>query len=288
MVNAMTIDVEDWFHVAAFFNNISRDDWPTLPYRAEKNTDRILQMLADRQGKATFFVLGWVAQRSPGLIRRIHSAGHEIACHGMSHEFVYRQDPEVFRRETREAKQLLEDATGAEVTGYRASTYSITQSALWALDILVEEGFDYDSSIFPVRHPQYGIPGAQRAPGVLKTLKGRSIVEFPLTTARLGPIELPVAGGGYFRILPYWLTSAGLRSVNEREKRPFIFYFHPWEIDPGQPRVTGASLSSRLRHYTNLKLCESRLEKLLQDFQFTSARDVLEKQGLLASKMSTL
>lgn len=279
--NAMTVDVEDWFQVAAFFDHIDRRDWATLEYRAERNTDRVLEVFSQHGVTGTFFVLGWVAERSPALIRRIHAAGHEVACHGMSHEFVYRQTPEVFREETSRSKQIIEDAIGDRVTGYRASTYSITRQALWALDILVEEGFQYDSSIFPVRHPQYGIPGASREPGIMGTPNGRSIVEFPLSTAKFGPVELPVAGGGYFRILPYWLTTAGLRSLNQREERPFIFYFHPWEIDPGQPRVAHAKLSSRLRHYTNLSICEARLIRLLGDFRFTTVRDVLEGRGLL-------
>jgi polysaccharide deacetylase family protein (PEP-CTERM system associated) len=283
IANAMTVDVEDWFQVAAFFGQIQRDSWATLEYRVEANTDRVLQIFSDAGVSGTFFVLGWVAQRSPGLVRRIHALGHEIACHGMSHEFVYRQTPEQFRAETRQSKRLLEQTIGQPVRGYRASTYSITRKAMWALDILLDEGFEYDSSIFPVRHPQYGIPGASRELGIVLTPKSQRIVEFPLTTARFGPIELPVAGGGYFRILPYRLTAAGLRSINRREHRPFIFYFHPWEIDPGQPRVADASWSSRFRHYTNLDRCEARLQKLLADFSFTTVRAVLERRGLLST-----
>lgn len=283
-INAMTVDVEDWFHVAAFFDHIERGSWPTLEYRAEANTERVLELFAEADIKGTFFVLGWVTERSPALIRRIQAAGHEVACHGWSHEFVYRQTPEVFREETRRSKRMLEDTLGAHVAGYRASTYSITRAALWALDILVEEGFTYDSSIFPIRHPQYGIPGAPREPGRMRTPKGREIVEFPLSTARFGPVELPVSGGGYFRILPYWLTTTGLRSLNEREARPFIFYFHPWEIDPAQPRVANAKWSSRFRHYTNLSTCEQRLTRLLADFRFGTVSDVLGSRGLIDTR----
>lgn len=285
-INAMTVDVEDWFHVAAFFDHIGRNDWSTLEYRAEANTDRVLELFEQAGIKGTFFVLGWVTERSPELVRRIHAAGHEVACHGWSHEFVYRQTPEVFRDETRRSKRMLEDALGVQIGGYRASTYSITQSALWALDILLEEGFTYDSSIFPIRHPQYGIPGASREPGRMRTPQGREIVEFPLSTAKFGPIELPVAGGGYFRILPYWLTTAGLRSLNEREQRPFIFYFHPWEIDPAQPRVRNAKLSSKLRHYTNLARCEARLLRLLGDFRFGTVSEVLAARGLIDMRVA--
>jgi polysaccharide deacetylase family protein (PEP-CTERM system associated) len=279
--NALTIDVEDWFQVAAFFPHIERSSWESLESRVARNTDRLLGLLEERGIRATFFVLGWVAEREPALIRRIAAAGHEMACHGYSHQFVYRQTPEVFRAETVRAKHHLEDLLGRSVEGYRASTYSITRPSLWALDTLVELGFQYDSSLFPVRHPQYGIPDAPRFPCRYRTPKGRQIVEFPLSTAQLGGLRLPVAGGGYFRLLPYAYTKAGLRSINEREHEPFIFYLHPWEIDPAQPRVAGASLSARLRHYTNLDQCEARLKRLFDDFRFTTVRDVLTEKGLL-------
>lgn len=284
MQNALTIDVEDWFQVAAFFPHVPRSSWAGRESRVVANTGRLLDLLAERQMRATFFVLGWVAEREPALVRRIAAAGHEVACHGYSHEFVYRQSPEVFRAETVRAKSHLEDLLGIAIDGYRASTYSITRQSLWALDILLELGFRYDSSLFPVRHPQYGIPGAPRFPGFFPTPKGGSILEFPLSTARLGSLSLPVAGGGYFRLLPYAYTKAGLRSINRRENEPFIFYLHPWEIDPGQPRVADAGFSARLRHYTNLDRCEARLKKLFADFSFTTVRDVLLTKGLLAPR----
>ena len=279
IVNAMTVDVEDYFHVAALAQYIDRSQWNSMEYRAEESTRRLLRLFDTAQIKATFFVLGWVAKRSPGLIREIHAAGHEIASHGMSHKLVYNQTPADFESETRESKALLEDITGSAVLGYRASTYSITQRSLWALDILREAGFVYDSSIFPIRHDMYGIPNAPTAPARIKTPKGATIVEFPMSTAQMFGMRLPVSGGGYFRLLPYWLTRAGLRKLNLTMQRPFIFYLHPWEIDAAQPRVK-TSWKSRLRHYTNLARCEARLTELISEFQFGTVEEVLSKQGL--------
>lgn len=280
--NAMTVDVEDYFHVSAFSDSIGRGQWDSLEYRAEANTDRLLALFAEKGIHATFFILGWVAERSPQLVRRIHSAGHEVACHGLEHELVYRQTPEVFRSETRRSKAIIEDVISDHVLGYRAASYSITNQSLWALDILSEEGFLYDSSIFPVRHDRYGIPDARVAPGVVQGPKGNGLVEFPLATARIAGVRIPVAGGGYFRLLPYWLTRKGLQSINEDEGRPFIFYLHPWEIDPEQPRIQASRLS-RLRHYTNLSACESRLRKLVSQFRFCTAADTLRDLALLPS-----
>jgi polysaccharide deacetylase family protein (PEP-CTERM system associated) len=273
-VNAMTVDVEDYFHVSALAETISRKDWATMEYRAEQSTERLLEMFAQRDIKATFFVLGWVTQRSPQLIRRIHDAGHEIACHGLTHELVYRQTPEVFRTETRESKAMLEDAIGAPVIGYRAASYSITNESLWALDILCDLGFEYDSSIFPIAHDRYGIPGASTRPGRIKAPNGREIVEFPLSTKKLLGMRVPVAGGGYFRLMPYWFTRWALNSVNRDDDLPFVFYLHPWEIDPEQPRVR-ASWLSRFRHYNNLDVCEERLRALIGDFRFSTMRNLL-------------
>ncbi len=273
-VNAMTIDVEDYFHVAALSEVISRRDWSTMEYRAERNTERLLEIFAQHNVSATFFVLGWVTQRSPGLIRRIHAAGHEIACHGLTHELVYRQTPEVFREETRTSKAMLEDAIGEPVLGYRAASYSITAESLWALDILCELGFRYDSSIFPIAHDRYGIPGASTRPGRIRSPNGSEIVEFPLTTRKVLGMRVPVAGGGYFRLLPYWFTSWALRGVNEHDRLPFVFYLHPWEIDPQQPRVRASALS-RFRHYNNLEVCERRLQALLREFRFSQMRQLL-------------
>jgi polysaccharide deacetylase family protein (PEP-CTERM system associated) len=273
LVNAMTIDVEDYFHVSALAESVARSDWSKMEYRAEANTERLLELFEKYGVRATFFVLGWVTQRSPKLVRRIHDAGHEIACHGLTHELVYRQTPELFRTETRDSKAMLEQIIGAPVLGYRAASYSITSESLWALDILCELGFTYDSSIFPIAHDRYGIPGASTRPGPLATQGGRSIVEFPLSTKSVMGVRVPVSGGGYFRLMPYWFTRWALRSLN-RDNQPFAFYLHPWEIDPAQPRVPASALS-RFRHYNNLEVCEQRLVNLLRDFRFTTMRNLL-------------
>ena len=278
--NALTVDVEDYFHVAALAPNIHRDSWASRESRVVGNTQKLLAIFEQFDVRGTFFVLGWVAERHPQLVRDIAARGHEIACHGYSHRLVYEQSPEEFYAETLRAKNLLEEITGSAVVGYRAASYSIVRESLWALDILVELGFAYDSSIFPVRHDRYGIPNAERVPHRLATLNGKSIVEWPLATARILGCRLPVAGGGYFRLLPYWLSRWGLASINRRELQPFIFYLHPWEVDPEQPRVS-ASWLSRLRHYTNLGKCEERLRRLLGEFRFGGARDGLVQLGLL-------
>jgi polysaccharide deacetylase family protein (PEP-CTERM system associated) len=279
--NAFTIDVEDYYHVSALASSIPRDTWNSRESRVAASTDRLLSMLAERQVKGTFFVLGWVADRLPQLVRRIASQGHEVACHGYSHELIYRQTPAVFEEETRRAKLLLEDIIGLPVSGYRAASFSITPRSRWALDTLIDLGFEYDSSIFPVRHDRYGMPGASRSPGLVRAPSGAEIAEFPMSTAAIGPLRVPVSGGGYFRLLPYWFTRAGLRSINEGEQMPFTFYLHPWEIDWEQPRVE-VNFVSRFRHYTNLRKCEGRLRRLLEDFRFTTMRNVLRARGLLA------
>jgi polysaccharide deacetylase family protein (PEP-CTERM system associated) len=280
VLNAMTVDVEDYFHVAAFAHVIPRAAWDSRELRVERNTSRLIDIFAEHRIRATFFVLGWVARRVPALVRALHAAGHEIASHGMSHELVYRQTPEQFRAEARESKSLLEDLTGRPVRGYRAASYSITERSRWALDVLVEEGFEYDSSIFPVRHDRYGIPNAARHPGQIKTPLGRTLLEFPLTTTRIVGVQVPVSGGGYFRLLPYWLTRHGLGRVNCAELAPFVFYLHPWEIDLDQPNVA-AGMLSRFRHYTNIALCEARLRRLVAEFRFGAMEDVLTAIGLL-------
>lgn len=276
----MTVDVEDYFHVAALARSIDRADWDSMEYRVEANTRRLLELFAGAGITATFFVLGWVARRSPALVREIQSAGHEIASHGMSHQLVYNQTPAEFASETRDAKALLEDICGQPVLGYRASTYSITAKSLWALDTLCELGFLYDSSIFPISHDLYGIPDAPQAPGVMRAPGGGTIVEFPMSTALFAGVRVPVSGGGYFRLLPYWLTRMGLLQVNQVRARPFVFYLHPWEIDPEQPRVRTSVLST-FRHYNNLDRCESRLRRLVSDFRFSSMRNVLADLSLL-------
>jgi polysaccharide deacetylase family protein (PEP-CTERM system associated) len=278
--NALTVDVEDYFHVSALAPSIHRDSWSSRESRVVRNTHRLLDLFEQFGVRGTFFVLGWVAERYPQLVRDIAARSHEVACHGYSHRLVYEQSAEEFREETLRSKTLLEDVTGSAVLGYRAASYSIVRKSLWALDTLAELGFAYDSSIFPVRHDRYGIPDAERAPHRLSTPGGKVIVEWPLSTASIAGFRLPVSGGGYFRLLPYWVTRWGLASINGREQRPFVFYLHPWEIDPGQPRVSTSWLS-RFRHYTNLEKCEERLRRLLGEFRFGPAKDGLAQLGLL-------
>ncbi|AXS85159.1 DUF3473 domain-containing protein [Marinobacter sp. Arc7-DN-1] len=279
MANALTIDVEDYFQVAALAEAVRREDWGSMEYRVEANTRRLLELLERHNTRATFFTLGWVAEKSPQLVREIQKAGHEVASHGYSHQLIYNQAPEVFREETRRSKQILEDITGESVTGYRAASYSITSQSRWALDILAEEGFTWDSSIFPVHHDRYGMPGTPRWPHRLKTDKGHELAEFPLSTLKFPGYTLPIAGGGYFRLFPYWFSRWGLGSIN-RQGQPFVFYLHPWEVDPGQPRLD-VKWFSRFRHYNNLDVCEHRLGQLLGHFRFTAMGDVLRNLQLL-------
>tara|TARA_R110000868_G_scaffold22420_2_gene92025 strand:+ start:46793 stop:47698 length:906 start_codon:yes stop_codon:yes gene_type:complete len=280
--NALTIDVEDYFQVAALAEAVRREDWHSMEYRVEANTQRILSLLDRHKARATFFTLGWVAEKSPELVRLIRKEGHEIASHGYSHQLIYNQTPEVFREETRRSKAVLENITGEPITGYRAASYSITNESRWALDILAEEGFAWDSSIFPVHHDRYGMPGTPRWPHTLTTDKGYKLAEFPLSTLKLPGYTLPIAGGGYFRLFPYWFSRWGLGSIN-RQGQPFVFYLHPWEIDPGQPRLD-VKWFSRFRHYNNLDVCEARLSKLLGHFLFTTMSSVLRRQGVLGTE----
>lgn len=277
---AFTVDVEDYFQVEAFSATVDRGRWDGFELRVAANTRRILDLLDECQVRGTFFTLGWVVERCPDLIRDIAQRGHEVACHGMSHRLVYKQEPAEFRRETRGSKHLLEDLAQRPVIGYRAATYSIVKRSMWALDILLEEGFRYDSSIFPVRHDKYGVPDAMPSPHTLGTPAGGEIVEFPISVARLPGFNLPVAGGGYFRLFPYALSRWGLRQ-SLRQHGAMVFYLHPWEIDVEQPRIQGAPLLSRFRHYLNLHRTEQRLRRLMGDFAFAPMAQVLTDIGLL-------
>jgi polysaccharide deacetylase family protein (PEP-CTERM system associated) len=279
VVNAMTVDVEDYFHVSVFDGILPRAQWDQMESRVVPNTERLLRILEDAGVRATFFVLGWAAERAPGLVRSIVSGGHEIASHGYGHRLVYDMTPAMFREDIRRSKAVIEDASGVAVQGYRAPSYSITPRSLWALDILIDEGFTYDTSIFPIHHDRYGIPVSPRHAYRLERSNG-SIVEAPASTAQWGAFNFPVAGGGYFRILPYEWTRWGIERINRAEERPAIFYIHPWEIDPNQPRLP-AGLLSTFRHYRNLDQTESRLRRLLSDFRFTTMRNMLA--GLDAS-----
>jgi polysaccharide deacetylase family protein (PEP-CTERM system associated) len=274
MLNALTIDVEDYFHVMAFSGRINPADWDQYPKRVETNTNRLLEILAERETLATFFVLGWVAERCPGLVRRIKESGHSVGCHGYWHQAIYKGDQEDFRSDVRRAKFAIENLLGYPVTSYRAPSYSINARTPWALTILAEEGFECDSSIFPVNHDLYGIPDAPRFPHVKILSNGKSIKEFPPSTLRLCGTNLPIAGGGYLRLLPYSWTAAAIRALNDREKRPVMVYVHPWEIDPDQPRIS-SSWRSRFRHYQNLATTENKIINLLSDFSFSTMEQVL-------------
>ena len=325
MFNILTIDIEDYFQVHALSSVIKYEDWDKFECRIERNTDRILEILdsvrSPQKVQGTFFVLGWIAERYPDLVRRIQKGGHEIACHGYAHKLIYDQSKEEFRNDIKKAKAIIEDITGSEVIGYRAPNYSITNKSQWAFEILAEEGFKYDSSIFPIRHDFYGMPNAPRFPFIislngnnnfefsvldfeeqqhrttsapnnllthslinsvgnstLKTHNSNSLIEFPISTVRILGQNIPISGGGYFRLFPYPLIKKGLKRINEVEQKPFIFYMHPWEIDPDQPRINGLSSRSKFRHYVNLNKTENKFKRLLGDFQFSTVRDLIENR----------
>lgn len=263
MRNAMTVDVEDYFQVQAFAHCIDRKDWDAFPRRVDLNTNRILDQFDAAGVKATFFTLGWVAERFPALIRRIVDDGHELASHGWDHTRVDSQDPETFRKDIRRTKALLEQIAGVRVNGYRAATFSIGARNLWAFSVLGEEGYSYSSSINPITHDLYGMPSAPRVPF---RPDADGVMEIPMTTVRLMGRNWPCSGGGYFRLLPKAIYRSGLARVNRHDKQPGIFYFHPWEIDAEQPRITGAGWKSRVRHYTNLSRMAADLDGLLRDF----------------------
>ncbi len=278
LLNAMSVDVEDWFQVQAFAGVIARDHWEGLDRRVEANTDRVLAQFAEAKVHATFFTLGWVAERHPALVRRIVDAGHELASHGFGHELVHAIGAEKFRADVLRAKAILEDAGGVAVHGYRAPTFSIApRIAPWAHAVLAETGHLYSSSVFPVRHDLYGAPDAPRVPW---RPDPNGVLELPMTTVRLGGRNLPCAGGGWFRMFPYGLFRTGLARVNAQEKLRGIFYFHPWEIDPSQPRVAEAPPRSRLRHYTGLSAMQGKLGRLLRDFAWDRVDSVFPEIGL--------
>ncbi len=303
MLNALTIDVEDYFQVHAFSNVIKYENWDNYECRIEDNTCRILEILNEfpqtssfkpqNSVKATFFILGWIAERYSHLIKEISLQGHEIASHGYNHKLIYHQTKEEFRNDIRKSKAVLEDITGIEIIGYRAPSYSITNKSRWAFEVLIEEGFEYDSSIFPIRHDFYGMPNAPRFPFIVSvngnssfefsmlnhdsrpTLSSKSIIEFPTSTIRIFGQNLPISGGGYFRLFPFYFTKRGLMKINRQEKKPFVFYIHPWELDSGQPKIRGAGFKSKFRHYNNLDRTEMRFKKLLKNFQFATIREVI-------------
>lgn len=286
MINALTVDVEDYFHVSAFEHIIDRSDWDHMEPRVEQNTRCLLKLLESRSVKATFFVLGWVAERSPELIREIRDLGHEVASHGYDHRRVSTMTKEEFRQDLRLSKEIIEQTIGEKIIGYRAPSFSVVQESLWALDILREEGFAFDSSIFPIRHDRYGFPESPRFPWLVQCKGGGHIYEFPISTLRVRNLNLPFIGGGYLRHFPYRFSRWGLRHLNDKEEQPGVVYVHPWEIDPDQPRQESAGWIVSHRHYWNLEKTVGRLAGLLEDFQFAPIGSVLGLDSVPGSRES--
>jgi polysaccharide deacetylase family protein (PEP-CTERM system associated) len=278
MLNAFTVDVEDYYHVTAFENEISRADWGRFESRVTGGTHRVLELLARHQTRATFYVLGWIADRFPGLVREIDAAGHEIGSHSYWHRLVYELSPDEFRQDLAASLKAIEDAIGKKVVHYRAPSFSITKRSLWALDILAEHGIHCDSSVFPIVHDRYGIPDAKPYIHQVATSAG-PLWEFPPSVARVAGVNLPVSGGGYFRLYPLSWTARWLKQINRRG-RPFMFYIHPWELDPSQPRLSAGSRLSRIRHRVNLASTERKLDQLLSRFRFGQVGDVLAHGGM--------
>lgn len=274
MINALTFDVEDYYQVEAFKKYISFNEWPHYPNRVVANTQKILDILDERHVKGTFFILGWIAERYPEMVKQIVNTGHEIATHGYAHTMVYKQTREDFEQDLVRSLEVLESLSGTKIIGYRAPTYSIVQESLWAFDILLKYNIRYDSSIFPITHDRYGIPDGKRFPHQISRKTGKIIIEFPLSTLRFWKWNFPIAGGGYMRILPYWVLKAGFKQLN-RCHRPGIIYLHPWELDPEQPRIPNIPYSTKFRHYTNLHTTADKLRKLIRDFEFSPIKDVL-------------
>lgn len=272
ILNALSVDVEEYFQVSAFESVIDVSQWDRWPSRVELATGQLLDLFAESKVTATFFTLGWIAERFPNLVRRMVSEGHEVACHGLQHVRVTEQTPSEFREDLRCSKALIEDAAGVAVNGYRAASFSINRSNLWAYEEIAAAGFLYSSSVYPVHHDLYGIPDAPRVPFRPPVVPG--ITEIPISTVRLGSHNLPAGGGGYFRLLPYAVSRALIRRVNRIDNVAANMYFHPWEFDPEQPRPTGLSLKSRFRHYVNQKRSQSRLSRLLHDFRWGSFGEV--------------
>jgi polysaccharide deacetylase family protein (PEP-CTERM system associated) len=281
--HCLSFDIEEHFQVSAFESPIRRRHWDSFESRVERNTDIILRILDGKRYKATFFMLGWVAERHPRLVRKLVAEGHEVASHGYSHELITAQTPARFREDVRRAKRIIEDAAGVAVYGYRAPSFSITTETRWALPILVEEGYAYDSSVFPIFHDRYGIPGANPVCHPIDTSSG-ALWELPPSTVQILGVRVPVAGGGYFRVFPYALLKVMLRMV-EADGHSLVIYLHPWELDPSQPRMQGPALS-RFRHYLNLRKTEARLTRLLEDFSFGPLRDFVPalREGSIATK----
>ena len=267
---AMTVDVEDYFHVSAFEQNIARADWQKLPLRVEHNTYRLLELFEQHNAKATFFTLGWVAEHCPQLIKDIVGQGHELASHGYDHQRAIAMTREQFKQDVAKSKSLLEQASGQAVLGYRAPSFSIGEQNVWAYEVLVELGFEYSSSTYPIEHDLYGVPHWPR----FKFKRDEGIIEIPVPTIRKNGSNIGIGGGGYFRLYPYSFSKRRIDKYLSQESAPYSFYFHPWEIDPDQPRIEGASLRSKVRHYINLSRMEGKVVKLLNDYQWSTMRAV--------------
>ncbi len=276
MRNALSVDVEDWFQVGAFESVITRDSWPSLECRVERNTDAVLQLFDDADVKATFFTLGWVAERYPHLMRRIVKAGHEIASHGYGHDRVFNFTASEFAADLERSRKLIEDNSGAMVTGYRAPSFSIDQRTPWAHEILAEQGYTYSSSVAPIKHDHYGWATAPRF--AFRPVAGSDFLEIPVTTAMFGSKRLAAGGGGFFRLLPYAFSRWAIRQVNQDDLRPAVIYFHPWEIDPEQPRVANAPLKSKLRHYSRLDAMAGKLRRLAGEFQWERLDQIVARE----------
>lgn len=282
VLNAFSVDVEDWFQVSDFEEKVRHEDWDKYESRVVANTRRILALLAEFGVKGTFFILTWNAERHPGLVEEIAAQGHEVATHGYAHRLVYELGRDLYRRDLERSQEILEKILGRRAIGYRAPSFSVTSKSMWALDVMLECGIAYDSSIFPVQDSLYGVPGALRFPFVIHSLGERKLVEFPMTTARVGSRNLPLGGGAYLRLLPYQYMRWGMRRVNA-EGQSAIVYLHPWEVDPEQPRIKSRGKRGFSTHYINLRAMEDKLRRLLADFRFAPVADVLQQRGLLAS-----
>lgn len=283
-INGLSVDVEDWFQVGAFENVIARESWGGLADRVERNCDLILEMFAEADVKATFFTLGWVAERHPEMMRRIAAAGHELASHGWDHARVFTLGAERFAADLERSRKTIEDAGGAAVTGYRAPSFSIDGRTPWAYDVMAEQGYAYSSSVAPIAHDHYGWREAPRF--AFRPLPGSDLVEIPVTTAEFAGRRLAAGGGGFFRVLPYAFSRWAIRQVNQRDRRPAVFYFHPWEIDPGQPRVAEAPLRSRLRHYSRLEQMAGKLRQLVGDFSWGRVDALARREALRAGPLA--
>ena len=279
MLNAISVDIEDWFQVGAFETVIDRDSWNSLEFRAEQNSDAVLALFERTNIKATFFILGWVAERCPQLIKRIVEQGHEVASHGYAHDRVFTFTAEQFAADLKKSRTILEDLSGEKVKGYRAPSFSIDTRTPWAHDILAEHGYEYSSSVAPIKHDHYGWPDAPRF--AYEPIEGSNFLEIPVTTAQLGPKRLAAGGGGFFRLLPYAFSYWAIKQVNNISGQAAVIYFHPWEIDPDQPRVDNAPLKSKMRHYSRLSAMEAKLERLIGDFEWERMDELVARERLV-------